>query len=175
MKWLTVALLVVALSPARADERGVLDGVTAEEMSAALDDAGLEAFIHPGPSSPEIWSRLDKQPFNVFFFGCSKERMPVCREAQFYAGFPVEGIFPTAQINSWNGTHRFGRAYIDEDGNAALEMDLDAVGTSRRQIKDVILWWKTLVPQFTAFLDQSMRPRPKPSAIRVAPPALSAH
>lgn len=174
-KWLAIALLAGALAPAWASEGSFSDGVTALEISAALADSGLTPITHPGPPGPDIWSRLDKQPFNVFFFGCSSERTPRCREVQFYAGFPIDGIFPTAEINSWNGSHRFGRAYIDDDGDAALEMDLDAIGTSKRQIKDAVLWWKTLVPQFAAFLEQSMKPRPGPSASRVAPPAPSAH
>lgn len=171
MKWLLVALMLGAAAPALADEQGVLDGVTAAEVSQVLIDAGLPAVVRAGAAGPEIWSRLDQQPFNVFFFGCSAERTPRCREAQLYAGFPVEGVFPSIEINSWNGAHRFGRAYIDDDGNAALEMDIDAVGTSKRQIKDALLWWKTLVPQFAAFLDRSMAPRPSPSASRATPRA----
>ena len=163
MKWLMVVVGLVAVSPALGAETVFAD-VSPIEIRDALHHAGLSAELQSGPQGPEIWSHLDKQPFNVFFFDCSPGRDSRCREVQFYAGFTVEGIFPTAEINRWNGSHRFGRAYIDEDGNAALEMDLDAVGTSEAQIQDSVAWWRTLVGQYSAFLKKAIEPQLGPAA-----------
>jgi hypothetical protein len=174
MKWLAVYLLLGVASPALGSE-AVFADIAPAQIREALDRAGLPADLQTSPDGPQIWSRLDERSFNVFFFSCSAAREPRCKEAQFYAGFPLDGVFPTAAINSWNGAHRFGRAYIDHDGNAALEMDLDLVGTSRSQINDAVQWWKTLVPQFAAFLSQSMKPQLSPSAEATPRPSPSAY
>lgn len=163
MKWLVGLLLMCTVAPAWSIETAFPD-ITPTQMRDALSHAGLPAELETGPDGPQIWSRIEKQPFNVFFFDCSAARELRCREAQFYAGFPIEGMFPSALINSWNGGHRFGRAYIDQDGNAALEMDVDAVGTSEMQLNDAVMWWKTLVPQFAMFLKKAMDPQIGPSA-----------
>ncbi|HXZ67225.1 MAG TPA: YbjN domain-containing protein, partial [Alphaproteobacteria bacterium] len=107
------------------------------------------------------------------FFGCSGSPEPHCREVQFYTAYLIDGVFPTAEINSWNGAHRFGRAYIDQDGDAALEMDIDAIGTSETQLNDAVVWWKALVPQFTDFLKKASSPQIGASAERA--PSTSAY
>lgn len=42
----------------------------------------------------------------------------------FYAGWAVEGEISLSGINHWNRTSRFGRAYVDEMGDPAIELDL---------------------------------------------------
>ena len=171
MKWLAGVFLLCTLSPAWGEV--VFSDVTPKQMRDVLGRAGLPAELQMAPEGPQIGSRIEKQPFNVFFFDCAGAPDIHCREVQFYAGFLIEGMFPTAQINSWNGAHRFGRAYIDQDGNAALEMDVDAVGTSETQLNDAVLWWKTLVPQFADFLKKAISPQMGPAAQRT--PSTSAY
>ncbi|NET56046.1 MAG: YbjN domain-containing protein [Symploca sp. SIO2E6] len=49
------------------------------------------------------------------------------KDIQLYIGFT--GITVTLnQVNEWNKNHRFSRAYIDEEGDAVLEADLDLEG-----------------------------------------------
>ncbi|MFZ1988202.1 MAG: YbjN domain-containing protein [Alphaproteobacteria bacterium] len=162
MKWLAGLLLLSTITPAWGE--AVFSDITPKQMRDVLSHAGLPAELEMAPEGPQISSRLEKHAFNVFFFGCTGAPETHCREVQFYTGFLIEGMFPTAQINSWNGAHRFGRAYIDQDGNAALEMDVDAVGTSETQLSDAVLWWKTLVPQFADFLKKAISPQIGPSA-----------
>ena len=42
----------------------------------------------------------------------------------FYASWAVEGETSLSGINHWNRTSRFGRAYVDEMGDPAIELDL---------------------------------------------------
>ena len=48
-------------------------------------------------------------------------------DIQLYAGFAGQKITLT-RINEWNKTKRFSRAYLDDDGDAILEADLDFEG-----------------------------------------------
>lgn len=44
-------------------------------------------------------------------------------DLQLYAGYIADGDPDCGIINLWNRDHRFFRAYIDEDGDYALEYD----------------------------------------------------
>ncbi len=45
-----------------------------------------------------------------------------------YAGWSADGATPLETINAWNRASRFGRAYVDEDGDPVIELDLLVAG-----------------------------------------------
>ena len=46
----------------------------------------------------------------------------------FYAGWTADGPFPLSAINEWNRVARFGRAYVDDQGDPVIELDLLLAG-----------------------------------------------
>lgn len=55
-----------------------------------------------------------------------------------------------ATMNEWNRTHRFTRAYMDTDGGATLESDLDyGGGVTRGAIESFIKGFGEVIPGFT--------------------------
>lgn len=46
----------------------------------------------------------------------------------FYAGWAIDTQVPLSEINDWNSRSRFGRAYVDEAGDPAIELDLLLTG-----------------------------------------------
>ena len=57
----------------------------------------------------------------------------------FFAGWNTEGDFPLSAINEWNRTSRFGRAYVDDQGDPVVELDLLlAGGVTMQTIKEYI-------------------------------------
>lgn len=46
---------------------------------------------------------------------------------QVFVGFG-DDTFTLRQMNDWNQKHRFGRAYLNDNGKPCLEMDLSLVG-----------------------------------------------
>ena len=58
--------------------------------------------------------------------------MDFCRERcevlALSAGFTLEGPADLDLANAWNKDHRFSRAYVDEEGNIWLELELDLSG-----------------------------------------------
>ncbi len=47
---------------------------------------------------------------------------------QLYAGFTTKGKVSCDTINQWNKGKRFSRAYIDDEGDAVIESDMDLEG-----------------------------------------------
>lgn len=66
---------------------------------------------------------------NVFFYGCSSLG---CEDITLYSWYRPAGTVTQQQINSWNdifqSTRNWSRAYIDEEGDVVLTMNINATG-----------------------------------------------
>ena len=56
---------------------------------------------------------------------------------EFIASFTLSPVPSIYRINAWNDAKRFGKAYLDKDGDPMLEFDLDVNGST----KDAIVTW----------------------------------
>ena len=73
-------------------------------------------------------------------------------DAQLYAWF--KGKLKPERANEWNKRHRFTRAYIDDDGDAVLEADIDFTGgVTEANIKAWIKLYRDQLGAFAAFLE----------------------
>jgi hypothetical protein len=70
---------------------------------------------------------------------------------QFYAGFQKHKL-DMEKVNLWNREKRFVRGYIDKDGDAVLEMDVNVEpgGLSRQLFVDYLDIWSSLIGQYRA-------------------------
>ena len=69
----------------------------------------------------------------------------------FFAGWSTEGDFPLSAINEWNRISRFGRAYVDDQGDPVVELDLLlAGGVTVQTIKEYIYVFTETVMSFGA-------------------------
>ncbi len=73
----------------------------------------------------------------------------------FKAGYNLENGISTLKINEWNRTKRFSRAYIDDESDPFLEMDvnLDYDGVGSENFQDTLDWWRVSVESFEEFID----------------------
>jgi hypothetical protein len=69
----------------------------------------------------------------------------------FFAGWATEGDFPLSAINEWNRISRFGRAYVDDQGDPVVELDLLlAGGVTVQTIKEYIYVFTETVMSFSS-------------------------
>jgi capsule polysaccharide export protein KpsC/LpsZ len=58
------------------------------------------------------------------------------------------------KVNEWNATKRFSRAYLDQDGDAVIEWDIDLEGgTTAGALKESIRTYRLGVMTFVRFLN----------------------
>lgn len=70
------------------------------------------------------------------------------KNIQFYASFKKR--VPLTRINEWNASKRYTRAYLDKQGDAVLEADLDLEGgVAPGALLEFIKTWLTSVKLFT--------------------------
>jgi hypothetical protein len=140
-----IAAAIGMAAPAAAQVNAANPASVAEAMRAAGYGAEQQ---RDDDGRPMITGTLNELRFVVLFYGCN-EAGSACETIQFRIRF-VDPQADLARINEWNRTRRFGRAYIDTDGDAVLEMDINISrgGASPALFADNLEYWRELVVVF---------------------------
>lgn len=127
----------------------LLTGADTEAVLASARGIG-EATLSTQPNGdPLINGQVEGTSYQIYFRNCTGNED--CEDLNFYAGFSSK---PTLEvINTWNRDKRFSRAYIDEVGDAAVEMDLDMVaGVTPDYLESQIGLWPQIIAGFEAHI-----------------------
>jgi Putative bacterial sensory transduction regulator len=114
----------------------------------ALQEGGYKAILtKDSTGDPKIESASSGSRFFINFYGCTKN--VDCKTVTFYAGWTGTNVSMN-QANEWNKVKRFSRAYIDKDGDPALEfdVDLDDGGMSQALFIDNVEFWEASLANF---------------------------
>jgi hypothetical protein len=143
----TVAIAAAGISlPAQAQ---MVSAKKPETLVSALQAAGYSAKMEKdGTGDPMIVSGTNGHPFRVIFYGCKEHKD--CATITLAAGFDKKSATSLDSINEWNRKNRFGRAYLDEEGDPILGMDvdLDDGGLSRALFTDNLEFWAAVTGAF---------------------------
>jgi hypothetical protein len=127
---LLLALLVatpVLAHPGESTSIGTVHtAVSGDDLEQILTVGGY-SFERAVDSAGDPLFRIQIEGLKVVLIsnGCEEG---VCENLQLYAGFAMQQKPELPLINGWNKTKRFGRAYIDDEGDPVLESDLDLEG-----------------------------------------------
>ncbi len=141
----TAAMLLAGAAPAAAQ---MVTAKDPQSVVKVLQDAGFQAKLDKSEDGePMIRSGASGSKFTIFFFNCTAGKD--CATVQFYSGYEKKGL-KLEQINAWNQGQRFGRAYLDKEGEPAIEMDLDLDdgGVSPALFTDNLEFWTTIMAGF---------------------------
>lgn len=118
---------------------GLLTEVTDRQMVDVLEDLGLSPEFHE-----EGVVKFQIEGMKAIFF--RKDQTLQC-----YAGFQSQRSL--AAINEWNKNHRFSRAYMDNEGDLALEADINmAGGVTYENLKEFIRVFQISLNGFVEFM-----------------------
>jgi hypothetical protein len=120
-----------------------------DTLVKALQAAGYSAKLEKDSGGdPMIVSAVNGHPFRIVFYGCKANKD--CATITFAAGFDKKSETSLATINEWNRKNRFGRAYLDDEGDPILGMDvdLDDGGLSRALFTDNLEFWTAVTGAF---------------------------
>lgn len=126
-------------------------GMTVREVADVLQERGYRAEIgKDSAGDPIITSGAGGVTFRIYFYGCTNER---CTSIQFAAGFDLDAGMSLERVNEWNRRHRFGRAYLDEENDPYVEMDVDVeLGFSTESLASNLDTWASVLPAFRSFI-----------------------
>lgn len=108
-----------------------------------MDDSG----------DPRLTSRIDGTGFGVYFYDCTADTN--CQSIQFSAGFDLENPMSMQMVNEWNRGRRFGKVYLDDEGDPYIEMDInvDFEGVGRKNFDDSLDIWRLVLSEFRDHID----------------------
>ncbi|MBD3785531.1 MAG: YbjN domain-containing protein [Sphingomonadales bacterium] len=142
------AASLLGLGAAQAQVVGDLDVVM-----NLLQDYGLKVTKDTDiVGDPLLSTRIEGTNFDVYFYSCDEGP---CQSIQFSAGFDLENPMSAGKINEWNRDKRFGKAYLDDEGDPYIEYDinLDYDGVGAKNFDDTIDLWRVVLADFRDFID----------------------
>ena len=148
---LSLLALGAALTSAQdvgVEQPKVLTSISAEEMTQLLDGLLLDYEQSTDDDGDPIFiiRFADYSGVLVFYDVTDGSAGALLFQAFFTSG---EEAFPLEMVNNWNTARRYTRAYVDADGDAALESDLDlAGGVTEETIRRFIRTFSTSLPGF---------------------------
>ncbi|MEM9168821.1 MAG: YbjN domain-containing protein [Pseudomonadota bacterium] len=126
-----VAAALTAASGALAQEEARL---SVDDIIAAMGDAGLPVNESQVSSdSAFISSEIGGLVFAVFGFNCAGEPT-ACTDYMFSSYFVVDEPVSLETINDFNERAVAGRAYVDDDGDANIEVYFAATDASAASV-----------------------------------------
>jgi hypothetical protein len=139
------------MTPRPGAAAGLIEATDPERIADITSDLGYGARLEADAvGDPLIRTHASGADFSVFFYGCTDTAR--CKAAQFQAGFDLSAATSAAKMNEWNRAHRFGTAFIDDERDQSLQMDVTpAGGVSRTNCANAVDWWKVAPSEYQDF------------------------
>ncbi len=137
-------MLVAAANTVQAQD--LVDARNPDRLLSLLNAVGEASLGRDSSGDPKISGSIDGISYSVIFYGCVNGRL--CDDIIFRAGWSG-GSVPMRRINDWNRTKRYGKAFLDDDGDANIEMGINLdQGVSLANARDSIRWWQRALTGF---------------------------
>jgi hypothetical protein len=159
MRYLRVFVLLLAVAAisgaADAAPRNdtVIDAVTGKEFAALMAEFGYDVKLEKDDEGdPYLVSSKGETSFVVIFYGCDKNKdtfKRVCGDVQFRSSYEAPEAASLSRMNKWNTDFRFGKAYVDDDGDPTIEMVLNmSGGVTASYVRNILKWWSIVLRDF---------------------------
>lgn len=144
LKALAAALTLLSLNAFSGELIDGSDPAAVENVARGFGSATLEK---DSSGDPKVSGRINGTAYGIYFYGCTENK--ACDSIQFSTGWARQNKIPMSEINEWNAKKRFGKAYLDNEGDPRLEMDVNLdEGVSRLNLEDTMDYWSKLLDAF---------------------------
>lgn len=150
----TTAVTAVLLLSAQGSHAQTYNTLSGQEARALLNTLGMDPEVPAKTDAGNIKIRFEdgNGKSTLFLTGC--DNATKCDRLQVHAGYSMSNKPTLAQVNEWNRTKMFSRAYLDEDGDPHIEADLDLDGgVTREALKQFFKTYRVTVKAFTKHID----------------------
>jgi hypothetical protein len=149
---LLIAAVSIAL-PAMAFAQSLIDGSNPQQILKAAQKFGAAELTKDQEGDPLIRGEIEGARYIVFFYSCTKGAN--CKELEFLSFYTAsDGLSRQdrmARCNQFNAERRFGKAFIDQDGDYALKHPVTLRGgVSAANLDDSFDWWRAANADFVA-------------------------
>jgi len=133
-----------------AQAQSLLTGTDTAEILNLARGYGAASLTSQANGDPMISGKIEGVSYQVYFRNCTNNAD--CEDLNFYAGF-LDNRPGLEAINDWNLNKRFSRAYLDQDEDACVEMDIDLVqGITADYLDAQFGLWTMVLAEFTTHI-----------------------
>ena len=152
---------------------GVSAGAQAQTIISAEDPAALMAIIQElgfqaklekdDVGDPVILSSSGGVDFRIYFYECKNNKR--CKSLHFSVGYDLADGSSLDAVQLWNADKRFASAYLDDEADPFLQMDINTEGgISQKNFENTFQLWQSLKGEFEQFIDWHAKPQRVSSA-----------
>lgn len=126
-----------------------------DRFERVLKAAGYN--VTRGKDSTDTTKLTVKTPatnFSVYFYNCD-DNDKNCMSFQLQAGYDMKTPSTAAKMNEWNSTKRLVRAYLDDEGDPYIAVDISMNapgGMSDDLVIDNVKWFQAMAEAFQKFV-----------------------
>ncbi|MEO0392600.1 MAG: YbjN domain-containing protein [Pseudomonadota bacterium] len=125
--------------------------ISGSELVELMQDWGYRATLGVDDyDDPLVSSSASGVNFDVFFYDCNTDDPKRCESLMLTTVFDFEEAVPLTVANDWNLNNRFGRAYIDNEGDPIIELDYEMLGgVTAGNLHQTFKYWENTVGDFS--------------------------
>ena len=138
---------------ARSEAQAIVSAEDPSSLVAIIQTLGFQARLDTdNVGDPMIRSSAGGVDFNITFYGCTKNRR--CQSLRFASGYDLADGTTLEVLDDWNEEQRFASAYLDDEDDPWLQMDLNTAGgiTQTNFAKNFELW-QSMMAEFEEHID----------------------
>jgi hypothetical protein len=144
------AVASVLISTSAGADGTIYNDLSGSEIVALLDAHGYSATLTTDQGGdPLIMGAADGLKFRVQTYDCNAQAPRRCHSLQFVASFALQHKASSDDfmaMNDYNQKKVYGRAFIDENGDAAIDFVVNlSGGVMAANLMDDVGTWKTYV------------------------------
>ncbi len=125
---------------------GVINATDTHAILNVAKGYGSATLKKDSGGDPFIVGRIEGTKYGILFYGC--ENGTNCDDIQFAASWSGKRV-SLEKINEWNRNKRYGKAYLDKDGDPRVEMAVNLdYGVTEENFDDTFDWWTKVMKEF---------------------------
>ena len=144
---------------AGAEAQTIVSAEHPDQLVSIIQDLGYQAKLEKdNVGDPVIRSSSDGVDFRIYFYECKNNRR--CRSLHFSVGYDLASGSSLDAVQEWNADERFASAYLDEEADPFLQMDINTEGgITQENFENTFHLWQSLKGEFEKFIGFHELPR----------------
>jgi len=147
----SILLLGLGVS-AGAQAQTLVSAEDPEALVAIIRELGFQAKLEQDDiGDPVIRSSSGGVDFRVYFYECKNNER--CKSLHFSVGYDLAGGASLDAVQEWNADKRFASAYLDDERDPFLQMDINTDGgITQKNFEISFHLWQSLKGEFEQFI-----------------------
>jgi hypothetical protein len=158
-----VLMLGLAVS-AGAGAQTIVSAENPEQLVSIIQGLGFQAKLEKdNVGDPVIRSSSSGVEFSIYFYDCKSNKR--CKSLHFTAGYDLDEGTSLEAMQKWNADKRFASAYIDDENDPFLQMDINTEGgITEENFGKTFDLWQSLKGEFEDYIGFNDKPERVSSA-----------